>query len=457
MPSPPRLADLQRIHIVGIGGAGMSALASLLMGNGKVVSGSDLKSSSVLERLRLLGAKVSVGHSAANVGETDAVVYSTAIPQGNVELQAARERGILTLSRADLLVAVAEGRRVAAISGTHGKTTTTSMLALSLANAGLSPSYLIGAELNDSGASGHAGASDLLVVEADESDGTFLRLDPEIAVVTNVEADHLDYYGSFDALQGAFRRFIGSSRLFPVVCVDDLVIAGFGLARESCYSYGFSDSARLQVKNLVVAPHSSVFELFLDRKRLGDLELSVLGVHNVLNATAAVGVALQLGASFGDISEALSRYVGVSRRFQHRRVVGGVRIVDDYAHLPSEIRATIAAARQLGARRIVAVFQPHRYSRTRDLWRELGEALVGADVVVVTDVYPAGEEPVPGITGELVVQAARELRSGETYYCPRRGELAGVVASHLREDDICLSMGAGDITTLEAELGEVLG
>ncbi len=435
----------------------MSALASLLIGSGKRVSGSDLKSSSVLERLKLLGATIAVGHAAENVEDADAVVYSSAIPYANVELQAARAQGIPTLARSELLAAVAEDRRVVAISGTHGKTTTTSMIALSLVNAGLAPSYLIGAELNDSGASGQAGTSDLLVVEADESDGTFLRLDPEVSVVTNVEADHLDYYGTFDELKRAFRSFVNGSRLLPVVCVDDPVIASFNLVRESCYGYGFSDAARLQIKNLVVAPHSSAFELFLDRSRLGDLELSVLGVHNVLNATAAVGAALQVGASFGDVKEALAKYVGVSRRFQHRRVAAGIRIIDDYAHLPSEIRATIAAARQLGSRRIVAVFQPHRYSRTRDLWRELGQALSGADVVVVADIYPAGEEPIPGITGELVYQAASDFRSGETYYCPRRGELAREVAAHLRVDDVCLSMGAGDITTLESELAEVLG
>lgn len=429
----------------------MSALASLLLESGVEVSGSDLKESGALERLRALGARVVVGHEAANVGEADVVCYSTAIPASNVELVAARARGLTVLSRAELLVALTEGRRVIAVSGTHGKTTTTAMIAFALVRAGLQASYVIGAELNEAGASGHYGASDLMVVEADESDGTFLRLNPEIAVVTNVEPDHLDFYGSFEALEQAFADYLDGSRQPPVVCLEDPIAGRLARTRE-VIGYGFGDQAEYQIRNLVLSPESSAFELFRQRRRLGSIELAVLGVHNVLNATAAVATAIAVGAEFEQVARALSRYLGVARRFQRRRVIDSVRVIDDYAHLPAEIRSTLAAARQLGARRIVAVFQPHRYSRTRLLAHDLGRSLASADLAIVTDVYPAGEEPIPGVTGELVWQAATEVLGDRALYCPERPRLASLVRSLLEPEDVCLTLGAGDITMLESEL-----
>lgn len=449
-----RLLDgVEQVHVVGVGGAGMSALASLLLEAGYRVTGSDLKESAVMERLRLLGAELFLGHDESNIRGAQVVAYSTAIADTNVELVASRSQGIPTVSRADLLVSLTEGREVIAISGTHGKTTTTSMIGLSLAQAGYNPSYVIGAELNEAGASGHYGSSELMVVEADESDGTFLKLSPALSVLTNVEPDHLDFYGDFAHLQQAFARFARGSRLPPVLCVEDPFLAELASQIE-CRSYGFSESAMFQIKNVSMSPMGTGFELFENRRRLGSVELSVLGLHNILNATAAIAAVASFGVSLEEIAPWLSRYLGVSRRFQHRRVLDSVRIIDDYAHLPSELISTIAAARQLGARRVVAVFQPHRYSRTEAIAEELGEALGGADVAIITDVYAAGEEPIPGVSGEAVYVAARRVLGDRAHYCASRHELAQMVRALLEADDVCLTLGAGDITMLDTELAD---
>jgi len=449
------LTGASRVHLIGIGGAGMSALAQVLHQRGFVVTGSDLKRGLIVERLAAYGITVHLGHLASLVEGADLVVASTAIPSTNVELLAAKEQGIPVLSRAGLLRALTEGYELVAVSGTHGKTTTTAMLALALRAAELDPSWVVGAELNDAGASGHAGSGSLMVVEADESDGTFLALAPTLAVATNVEADHLDFYGSFDALVDAFRRFLDASSLPPVVCVDDQQLAE--IAPDGALTYGLSEQARLQVRNPVLLPTHSAYECYLDHRRLGSVELGVLGLHNVRNSAAVIAAALSMGAAFDDVAEALRRYVGVARRFQFKGEVGGARIIDDYAHLPSEIRATLAAARQLTPGRIVAVFQPHRYTRTRLLAEELGRALGDADEVVVTDVYPAGEDPIPGVSGELVWRAASERLGERAHWVPDRARLAEEVARVLRCGDVVLTLGAGDITMLAGELEDVVG
>lgn len=443
-----------KIHIIGFGGSGMSALGTLLLEGGYRVSGSDLKDSAVLDRLRALGATVMIGHDASHVVGADLVAYSTAIRPGNSELSEARRLGLPTLNRADLLLEVIGDERVVAISGTHGKTTTTSMTALAFNAAGLDPSYLIGGELNEAGTSARRGSGGLFVVEADESDGTFLRLKTTLGVLTNVETDHLDYYGTVDALQGAFRRFLAGSEIPPVVCFDD---PGARLAAEgvAVSSYGTSDDARFRIRNLALSPTLTTFELFDRSKRLGEVHLPVPGIHNVRNATAAIAAAVAVDAPFERAADALSRFVGVVRRFQHRRVLRGVRFIDDYAHLPTEIAASIAAARQLVPNRVVVAFQPHRYSRTRELHRELGRALGGADLAVVTSIYAAGEDPIPGVSGSLVAEGAREILGDRVVYVGHRAELAEVVALQLHPGDLCITMGAGDITLLEAEISEI--
>ncbi|ACU54175.1 UDP-N-acetylmuramate/alanine ligase [Acidimicrobium ferrooxidans DSM 10331] len=449
------LEGIRRVHLVGIGGAGMSALASVLVGRGFVVSGSDLKRGPLVERLEAIGVEVHLGHDARWIDGADVVAASTAIPSSNVELAAARARGVPVLSRAELLAALTAGKQVVAVSGTHGKTTTTAMIAQALQAADLAPSWVIGAELNEAGASGHAGIGSLFVVEADESDATFLAVDRHLAVATNLEPDHLDHYGSFDALVASFEAFVGGSALAPVICVDDPRLAA--LAPEGALTYGVAEAARLQIRNPVLTPTHSAFECFLDHRRLGSIELGVLGMHNVRNGAAAVAAALSVGAPFDAVALALRRYVGVARRFQFKRELRGARIIDDYAHLPGEITATLQAARQLGSGRIVVVFQPHRYSRTKLLGVELGRALGDADEVVVTDVYAAGEEPIPGVSGEVVWRAAAERLGERAHWVADRGALAAFVASVVRPGDVVLTMGAGDVTMVDSELEDLLG
>ncbi len=449
------LSGARRVHLIGIGGAGMSALATVLQGRGFEVTGSDLKRGQFVERLEALGIGVTIGHAPQAVEGADVVAVSSAIPPTNVELRRAHELGLRVLRRAELLAALTAESAVVAISGTHGKTTTTAMVARVLQAAGLEPSWVIGAELNEAGASGHAGAGNIFVVEADESDGTFLALRPHLAVATNLDVDHLDYYGSFEALERAFAAFVASSEAPPVVCVDDEHLRL--LAPEGALTYGVDPAARLQVRNPVLTPRGSAFECFLDHRRLGSVELGVLGLHNVRNAAAAVAVASALGVPFEATAQALRRYVGVARRFQLKRELAGVRVIDDYAHLPREIAATLAAARQLDAGRVVAVFQPHRYSRTRLLGVELGRALWDADEVVVTEIYPAGEEPIPGVSAEVVWRSARDRLGDRAHWAPDRSQLATAVAAIVRPGDVVLTLGAGDVTALDAELEEVMG
>lgn len=449
------LAAISDVHIVGIGGAGMSALATVLLEKGKRVSGSDLKSSSATERLKLMGAEVVIGHSENNVVSPDLVSYSSAIRGSNSELQAATKRGIPLLNRAQLLRALISNHKVVAVAGTHGKTTTTSMLSLGLINAGIDPSFVIGGELNEVGASAHFGQGELFVVEADESDGTFLQLGHHIGIVTNVEEDHLDYYGDMASLVEAFRCFIGSAELSAIVCADDEI--ALALAEEvGAVTYGTSESARFMIRNLALAPHLTSYELFEGSRRIGQVDLPIVGVHNARNSAAAIVAGLLAGAEFSAMADAMARFTGVSRRFQHRRIANGVRYVDDYGHLPTEIRATLLAARQAGPERLVVIFQPHRYSRTRFLAKELGEALTGADLVIVADVYGAGEDPIPGIDGELVFAAAQALIGNRVLYHPSRSSLAEFVAPQLRAGDMCLTLGAGDITLLEMEITDLL-
>ena len=434
----------------------MSALATILLDSGAVVSGSDLKDSSVLDRLRARGATISIGHSEEAVEGADVVAYSSAISDRNVEIVGARSRGLALWTRADLLVALTEAKRVIAVAGTHGKTTTTSMLSLALTSSGLDPSYVVGGELNEAGSSARAGEGGFFVVEADESDGTFLRLSPEVAIVTNVEQDHLDYFGDVASLKEAFRRFGLSAQGGTVGCFDDQG-ARETFDGEEVLSYGLNDDARFRIRNLALAPHLTSFELFDGRQRLGQVDLPIPGIHNVRNATAALVAGLTVGAPVEQMALSLSRFVGVQRRFQYKRRIGEITVVDDYAHLPSEIRATLQAARQVTSGRVVVVFQPHRFSRTAQLAVELGQALEGADCIVVANVYGAGEEPIPGVSGALVADAARALRGQAVTYVEHRSELADVVVALLRPGDLVLSMGAGDITLLDQELFEQLG
>jgi UDP-N-acetylmuramate--alanine ligase len=457
LEDPESVLDLSApisIHLVGLGGAGMSAIATVLVEMGHEVSGSDLKDGGVLDRLRALGVRVAIGHEAENLGGASVLAKSTAIAETNVEVEAARRRGILVLSRADLLASITSLRRCAAISGTHGKTTTTSMLALILLEANLDPSFLIGGDVNEIGTSAAWGRGEWLVVEADESDGTFLRLGAELALVTNVDPDHLDYYGSVDALRAAFSQFLGSARS-AVVCTDHATARS--LAPEAALTYGFSPDAEFRIGDFAGGRADISFSLRRSGAFLGTFSVPVAGVHNALNAAGALTAATALGVPMDAAKRALARFTGVTRRFAFRGEARGVTFVDDYAHLPAEVAVTLAAARLGGFERTVAVFQPHRYTRVASLADSFGDAFFDADVVVVTGIYGAGEPVLPGISGRLVADAIATSRPEiEVHYLAQRGELARWLSANLRAGDCCLTMSAGDLTTLPDELLQLM-
>ncbi|MGZ8762178.1 MAG: UDP-N-acetylmuramate--L-alanine ligase [Acidimicrobiia bacterium] len=453
------LTEPTRLHIVGVGGAGMSAIALVLAGMGHQVSGSDLKESPGLDRLRLIGVDVRVGHAPENVpGDTDAVVISTAVPRSNVEVRAAEGAGIPVLRRAEVLAAIVATTRAIAVAGVHGKTTTSSMLALILREAGTHPSFIIGGELNEVGTNAAYDDGEWMVVEADESDGTFLELGVESAIVTNVEPDHLDHYGDFDTMIEAFADFLARVPGPKVVCADDPILRSIvasrpGLTTHGLTTYGWSDDADYRITDYEPGRVGSRYTLHRGGEVLGPIALPVPGRHNALNAAGAAAMATELGVGFDAIAQALGAFGGVARRFQFRGEAAGVTLVDDYAHLPGEIVQAIRAARESGWPRVVVAFQPHRYSRTGRLWREFADAFDGADQLILTDIYAAGEDPVPGVSGRLVLRAVLDAHPAlPVAYFPRRTELVDRIPAYVRAGDLLLTLGAGDLTTLPDEL-----
>jgi UDP-N-acetylmuramate--alanine ligase len=449
------------VHLVGVGGAGMSGLARLLLARGHRVTGSDRSESATLDALRTLGAEVWAGHDGTRLGRPDLVVASTAIRATNPELVAARILDIPVLGRAQLLALLMAGKDGIAVAGTHGKTTTTGMVVAILEAAGLDPSYAVGGDFKSSGVNAAAGSGPHFVAEADESDGSFLELSPNVAVVTNVEADHLDHWGDLAAVTAAFRSFVG--RLPPdgtaVLCADDPGALDLAeVARCQVITYGFAAGAEIRGEVAVIDGRGARFAVVARGERLGEVALVVPGRHNVQNALGATAAAIAAGAPFEAAVAGLAGFTGAARRFHLRAEAGGVTVVDDYAHHPTEVTASLAAARLGGAKRLVAVFQPHLYSRTRLFAAEFGRALAAADLVVVTDVYAAREDPEPGVDGALVAGAARHARPDlDCVYEPDRSALAARVASLVEPGDLVLTLGAGDITTLADELAPVLG
>ncbi len=443
------LSQPRRIHIVGVGGAGMSAIALFLARMGHTVSGSDLKQLPVLERLAAAGVEISLGQRPEHVpADTDAVVYSTAIPRTNVELVAAEQLGIAVLHRAAALAAMTRTRRAVAVAGSHGKTTCASMLALILRAADWNPSFIIGADVNEVGANAAYGTGEWLVVEADESDGTFLQLECAAALVTNIEPDHLDHYHGFAGLVHAFEQFVDGVR-GPVVCgADDEIASQLAATRPPVRTFGTSEHAHYRVVDAREGAQGCRFTLVVDGSARGELAVP-LGVKAVANAAGAAAIALELGVEFDAIEQALAGFGGVARRFQFRGKRDGVDFVDDYAHLPGEVAAAIATARQGAWRRVIVVFQPHRYSRTASIGPAFADAFVGADQVVLTDVYAAGETPVPGVSGRTVLHAVLDKHPGlQVAYLPSLTDLVGVPARLAHEGDIVLTLGAGDLTTM---------
>ncbi len=450
----PDLTRPGRFHIVGAGGPGMSAIALVLTEMGHTVSGSDIRDVPVLDRLRAAGATVAVGHRAEHVDGVDAVTISTAIPASNLEVRAARERGVPVLRRATMLTAITRCARSLGVAGTHGKTTTTSMLAMILTEAGLRPSFIVGGEVNEVGTGAHWTGGRWLVVEADESDGTFLELDLFGTVLTNVEADHLDHYGTFDSVVAAFDRYLDGIEGPKVVCLDDVVASRLA-ARHDVVTYGTSAAARYRATPIEADHGVQRFTVERDGALLGEIRLPLRGIHNVRNATGALALAMEAGAPFTAAAAALGRFGGVGRRFEVRGELAGAVLVDDYAHLPTEIAVVLEAAASSGDdwKRIVAVFQPNRFSRMELLSPEYRDAFVRADVTVLTEIYGSGEAPRPGVTGKLVVDAILDAHSRQrVVWLPHRADLVHFLATELRAGDVCISMGCGDISSLPAEL-----
>lgn len=447
----PDLAEVGSAHLVGIGGAGMSGIARLLMARGVRVTGSDVKDAPSLALLRAAGAVVSVGHLGEHVGDADVVIVSSAIPAANPEVAAARERGVPVLMRAQILAGLMRGRRGISIAGTHGKTTTTSMVAVILEAAGLEPTYVVGGDLNESGSNARSGTGDLFVAEADESDGSFLLLEPEIAVVTNVEGDHLDFYGDVAQLEAAFALFCARAG-HVIVCADDpgamRVVEDAGAPQTT---YGRAAGAEVRLTEVEASDGGGRGVVVFPEGRVR-VQIALPGLHYLSNATAAIAAARAVGVDPELAGEALGRFTGVRRRYEHRGAERGAAFVDDYAHHPTEILATLAGARATEPGRLVAVFQPHRYSRTAALWRELGASLAEADLVVVTDVYGAGEMPLPGVSGKLLLDALLESSPRtRAVYLPSRAEIAPFLAREVREGDLVLTLGAGDVTMVGEE------
>jgi UDP-N-acetylmuramate--alanine ligase len=439
----------------------MNAIGSVLVAMGHHVSGSDSADSPALQRLRQLGAETHVGHDLNWIGAADVVARSTAIPADNVELVEAERRGLRVWRRSELLAAVCAQRRTAAVSGTHGKTTTSAMLALVLRAGGLNPSMIVGGDIVGVGSgAGWDPLGEWLVVEADESDGTFLELGAEAVVVTSVEPDHLDFYGSEGAMGAAFARFVGDAPGPAVLCLDDrgaAALAEFHRPGPSI-TYGVSDSADLRISDVVLGRADARFSLSVkggsvEGGSVGPVVLSVPGLHNIRNATAALALGNALGVAWDAAVAGIGSYRGVARRFEVRGERDGVTYIDDYGHLPAEVSATLAAAHAGGWERIVTVFQPHRYSRTEALWRDFARAFTGSDVTFVTDIYPAGERPRPGITGELIVRAVRAADSvADVRYAPTLDDAVAQLRQVLRPGDLCLTLGAGDVTTLPGRM-----
>jgi UDP-N-acetylmuramate--alanine ligase len=451
------------VHIVGIGGAGMSGIARILAARGVRVSGSDARESRRLVALRALGIEAQVGHAAEHVAGADAVLVSTAIRPDNPEVVAARAAGIPVVPRADALAAVMAGTRGVAVAGTHGKTTTTSMLTIALQHCGADPSYAIGSELNDSGANAHQGSGALFVVEADESDGSFLRLPAVAGIVTNVEPDHLDFWGTFAAVEQGFLEFaLGLQRAggFLVACADDA--GSVRLAEQAraagvdVRTYGTDPRADHVLRDVRTSAGGVSCAVEHEGRPPVALRLSVHGEHNARNAAAALVTGIGLGFPAEDLAEGLALFTGTRRRFDFKGEVGGVRVYDDYAHHPTEIAATLRAAREVvGEGNLVVAFQAHHYYRTAMFVEEFGQALGLADHVVVLEVYAPGEEPIPGASGQSMASHV-PLPPDRVVFEPSWSAVAGHLAARARRGDLVMTLGAGDIVLLGPEVLDLL-
>ena len=455
---------VRAIHMIGIGGSGMSGIAEVLLTQGYAVQGSDLTESSTVKHLRELGAEIHIGHAAENLGNPQVVVKSSAVAANNPEVQAAAAKGIPVIPRAEMLAELMRLRTGVAVAGTHGKTTTTSLTAAIFDSAGLDPTVIIGGLLNAYGANARLGQGEYIIAEADESDGSFLCLLPIINIVTNVDCDHLDFYDNQTAIDKAFTDFMNQIPFYGmnIVCGDDPGVRRLlPFVKRPVITYGFARENKIRGEIIDCGPKNK-FKVFLkdvDFKEieLATVELSQPGEHNILNALGAIGAALQAGISPNDCVAGLAKFSGVGRRFETKGEIGGIIIIDDYGHHPAEIEATLnTAAKVFPGRRLVMVFQPHRFTRTRALFGEFCQTLGKVESLYLTEIYPASEKPIPGVNGQSLAQGIRQVSNTKVSFYPNFDEILAALAKELRQGDVLITQGAGNVTTIGPRLLDML-
>ena len=455
-----RFGKIHNIHFIGIGGIGMSGIAEVLLNLGYRVSGSDIQLSDITAALEQMGAVIYRGHKAAHVADADVVIYSSAVTPENIEVQEALRRKIPVIKRAEMLGELMRLKQGIAIAGTHGKTTTTSLIGAVLTEGGLDPTLIIGGKVRSLNTNARLGAGEFMVAEADEFDRSFLSMIPTLAVITNVDADHLDCYQGLNDLQNAFVTFANKVPFYGkvIACLDNPgvqeILQRF---KRSVLTYGFNSQADVSARNLQFEDAGSRFDVLLHGKLLSRMTLQMPGRHNVQNALAAVAVGLELDIPLSDIQKALAEFSGITRRFEIKAVVNDLMIVDDYGHHPTEIEATLQGARNgWKKKRIVAIFQPHLYSRTRNFYKEFARVFLNADMLIVTDIYPAREEPIEGVSGKIIADAALAIGHKHVFYFPDKTTLAEKVLPLVQPGDMVLTIGAGDIWKVANELVEKL-
>jgi UDP-N-acetylmuramate--alanine ligase len=443
--------SIKKIHFVGIGGIGMSGIAEILLDQGFAVSGSDKQLTEVTDRLKKLGAEVFEGHRAENVkSDVDALVYSSAVSFDNAEVVEAQKRKLPIIRRAEMLAEVMRLKYGVGIAGTHGKTTTTSMISLVLMEGGLDPTVIVGGKLSGlGGTNARLGKGDFIVVEADEYDRSFLSITPTIAVLTTLETDHLDCYRDLEDIKGAFVQFANKVPFygFIVLCLDEPALQDIipQINKKKIVTYGMNPQSDFQAVDISHKNNTTTFTVVKHNLELGQVTLQLPGKHNVQNALAAIATGLELGVPFAKAKAGIEKFTGVFRRWEKKGEANGIAVYDDYAHHPTECKATLSGAKSGWRRRLVCVFQPHLYTRTRDFYEEFGKAFLLSDVLVVTDIYPAREEPIQGVTGELIAHAAKQYGHKDVHYVPDKKKVTAYLTNIVRKDDIVVTMGAGDI------------
>ncbi len=448
-----------KIHFIGIGGISMSGIASLYLDLGFEVSGSDLRDSQLLKELEKKGAQIFIGHNAANLDHPDEVVITAAIPQNNVELVEARKLGIPIVKRAQMIARLMEYKKGIAIAGTHGKTTTTSMISLISEKAGLDSTVLIGGELNDIGGNAKLGQGEYLITEADESDGSFLYFQPQVSIITNIEPDHMEYYGTEENLRATFKEFMNKVPVdgVKIVCWDDSVIRSIVNSKdENLITYGTSQDAVLRIENAKLLSDYTEMDIYYRGEYQGKMTLEVPGMHNVYNSAAALCVGYYLGLSFEQTSSYLNQFKGVQRRFEKKGYISGILVIDDYGHHPTEIKATLKAALQRKKERVICVFQPHRYSRTQHLLNDFSKSFSDADEVILTGIYSAGENPISEVDGKDLALLTEKYEGRHVAYFPTLDGIAEYLSEIVRPGDMVITMGAGDVYRVGEELVDLL-